>query len=170
MAAKIDKKSKLERRLEREEKQAETARVQNERRQKLEQARKDRAAARSHTRTLRELLSVFRKECPVAIHDGVATFTFKGSEYDIRYGDWTIGGNSADVDDYKTEHEGWCLYAGRKITDIFEVRRFSDPPQLKPTPQEFAKELISILRHIDREPEYFGLAPRRASNFSRSSL
>lgn len=88
-----------------------------------------------------------------------ASFTFKEAEYHVQYGTWTVGGNSSDVDDYVTNHEGWCLYNGQgyKITDIFEVEKYSDPPRLKPTPKQFAASLIELLRHIDRDPKYFGL-------------
>src|SRR5271167_4718063 len=121
--------------------------AENERKRKK---REDAAKARKEGTELRELLSIFRKKQPVKISNGSAEFTFNGRSYDVRYGKWTVGGNSSDVDDYVTNHEGWCLYSGSRITDIFEVERYSDPPKLKPTPQQFSSSLIELLHHIDR--------------------
>ena len=129
--------------------------AENERKRKK---REDAAKARKEGTELRELLSIFRKKQPVKITEGRAHFTFLGANYEVGYGKWTIGGDSSDVDDYVTNHEGWCLYAGYgRITDIFEVERYSDPPKLKPTPQQFSSSLIELLHHIDRDPKYFGL-------------
>ena len=158
------KKSKLEERLEREAAEAKRHAVRVAEHQRLETARKEGLLAEKHAEELTELLSEFRKECPIRIGKRAyeskvsARFTFKDVEYHVQYGTWTVGGNSSDVDDYVTNHEGWCLYTnGSRITDIFEVEKYSDPPRLKPTPKEFAKLLVDLLRHIDRDPRYFGL-------------
>jgi hypothetical protein len=149
--------STLEKQFAREEKQRKRSNekwAENERKRKK---REDATRARKDGAVLRELLSVFRKKQPVKISGGSAEFTFNGREYDVRYGKWTIGGNSSDVDDYVTNHEGWCLYSGSRITDIFEVEKYSTPPRLKPTPEQFSKALVEILHHIQRDPRYFGL-------------
>jgi hypothetical protein len=158
------KKSKLEERLEREDAAAKRHAIRVVENQRLEKAREEGLLAEKHATELTELLSEFRKECPVRIGKRAyestvsAQFTFKDTEYRVQYGTWTIGGHTADPDDYITNHEGWCLYAGYgKITDIFEVEKYSTPPRLKPTPKQFAKSLIELLRHIDRDPGYFGL-------------
>jgi hypothetical protein len=160
------KKSKLEERLEREDAEAKRQATRYAEHQRLEKAREEGLLAEKHATELTELLSEFRKECPIRIGKRAyesktnAKFTFKEAEFYVQYGTWTIGGNSSDVDDYVTNHEGWCLYntQGYRITDIFEVEKYSDPPKLKPTPKQFAKALIELLRHIDRDPRYFGLA------------
>lgn len=160
------KKSKLEERLEREDAEAKRHAIRVAEHHRLETARKEGLLAEKHAGELTELLSVFRKECPIRIGKRAyeskvsARFEFKGHEYHVQYGTWTVGGTSSDPDDYVTNHEGWVLYTanGYKVTDIFEVEKYSDPPRLKPTPKEFAESLVEILRHVDRDPGYFGLA------------
>jgi hypothetical protein len=158
------KKSKLEERLEREDAEAKRHATRVAEHQRLEKAREEGLLAEKHAEELTELLSEFRKECPIRIgkraHESKtsARFTFKDTEYHVQYGTWTVGGNSSDVDDYVTNHEGWCLYRDyTRVTDIFEIEKYSDPPRLKPTPKQFAKSLIELLRHVDRDPGYFGL-------------
>ena len=156
------KKSKLEERLEREEAEAKRQAIRHAEHQRLEQAREEGLLAEKHALELTELLSEFRKECPIRIGKRAyetkvnAKFTFKDTEYYVQYGTWTVG--EQGVDSWETNHEGWCLYRDyKRVTDIFEVEKYSDPPRLKPTPKEFAKSLVEILRHVDRDPGYFGL-------------
>jgi hypothetical protein len=159
------KKSKLEARLEQEDAQAKLHAIRVAEQQRLDKAREEGLLAEKHTAELTELLSEFRKECPIrfgkrAYESKVhARFTFKDVEYHVQYGTWTVGGTTSDPDDYVTNHEGWCLYTadGYRITDIFEVERYRTPPRLKPTPKGFAELLVELLRHVDRDPRYFGL-------------
>ena len=157
------KKSKLEERLEREEAEAKRHATRVAEHQRLEKAREEGLLAEKHATELTELLSEFRKECPVRIGKRAyeskvsARFTFKDHEYHVQYGTWTVG--EQGVDSWETNHEGWVLYTanGYKVTDIFEVEKYSDPPRLKPTPKKFAESLVEILVHVDRDPGYFGL-------------
>jgi hypothetical protein len=152
-------------RLEKEFDRLEAQRTRNShiaaKRQKTREKREERAKVRSEA-VLRELLSVFRKKTPVTISKSLgyshvqAQFAFRGTEYRIAFSEWHRGGDSADVDDYRTDHEGWRLFVGQHDYDgreLFEIERYSDPPRIKPTPQQFASNITRLLRELQDEEQ-----------------
>lgn len=153
-------------RLEKEFDRAEAQRTRNSRiaakREETRKKRDERAKARSEAAVLRELLSVFRKKTPVSIGKNLgyshtqARFTFRGTEYRIAFSDWHRGGDSADVDDYRTDHEGWRLYIGQhdwEGRELFEVEKYGSTPKLKPTPEAFARTITRLLRELQDEEQ-----------------
>jgi hypothetical protein len=126
-----------------------------ERAEKAENLRQKRAAA-AKARTFRvqvkELLSVFRKKTPIKITEGSAGFTFLGVPYHIVYDHWTLGGNTSDVDDYETKHEGWVIYPDKDWSSrhtLYEVEKYATPPRLKPSPEAFSRAIVAALKEFD---------------------
>jgi hypothetical protein len=156
------KKTTLEREFDRAEAQRERNGRIAAKREEKRKAREERTKVRSEAAVLRELLSVFRKKQPLTIRKTEwetkpqARFTFRGTEYRIAFAKWHRGGDTADVDDYRTDHEGWRLYIGQhdwEGRELFEIERYTPSPSLKPTPEAFARTITRLLRELQDEEQ-----------------
>ena len=154
---KVAKKTKLEREFDAAERRREAATVRNKKAEAKRTQANESKAAGDFREEATELLSVFRKKTPVTFHKGFVEFSFRGTSFTIYKTEWTMGGESADPDDYKTNHEGWKIYgAGGRRWDnygcvLFEIERYSTPPRLKPSPQAFCDAITNHLREVEDE-------------------
>jgi hypothetical protein len=143
------KKTKLELEFDKAERERERYAERSKKATALREKREKAAAARSFKAQAKELIAVFRKKTPVKIGDRRIVFTFRNHDYYIVLTHWTIGGNSSDVDDYETKHEGWRIYPHNDWNDsreLFEIEKYSTPPRLKPTPEGFSNAIVDALK------------------------
>src|SRR5271166_1407324 len=127
--------SPLEKRLEREKERNDKARLVAKRRTEAAEKRQAAKALREFKKTVTGLLKGLEVKLTFpSYHGHRVEFEFNGETWAVAYEEWTRGGNTADPDDYTTEHEGWKLHGPFDSWGhvLYEVDKYSTPPKLGP--------------------------------------